>query len=153
MLLLTAVLIVRRVLGRPAVTIQGICGALSAYLVTGLMVAACYAALQHLSRAPFFADGQPASTQTFQYFSFTTLTTLGVWGLHRGGRRRPRGRRPGSPDRPGVPGHAGGAPRLRVPHDSPAGHPGAWPLPAASSARCQDRFLTVTARRATAGGR
>ena len=25
----------------------------------------------------FFANGQPANTQTFQYFSFTTLTTLG----------------------------------------------------------------------------
>ncbi len=77
MLLLTAVLIVRRVLARPAVTIQSIYGALSAYLVIGLMFAACYAAIQHLGGAPFFADGQPATTQTFQYFSFTTLTTLG----------------------------------------------------------------------------
>jgi hypothetical protein len=25
----------------------------------------------------FFASDQPATTQTFQYFSFTTLTTLG----------------------------------------------------------------------------
>jgi len=77
MLLLTAVLIVRRVLARPVVTIQSIYGALSAYLVTGLMFAACYAAIQHLGGAPFFAGGQPATTQTFQYFSFTTLTTLG----------------------------------------------------------------------------
>ena len=77
MLLLTTVLIVRRVLARPAVTIQSIYGALSAYLVAGLMFAACYAAIQHLGGSPFFADGQPANTQTFQYFSFTTLTTLG----------------------------------------------------------------------------
>jgi Ion channel len=77
MLLLTAVLVVRRVLARPTVTVQSIYGALSAYLVTGLMFAACYAAIQHLSSAPFFANGQPATTQTFQYFSFTTLTTLG----------------------------------------------------------------------------
>jgi hypothetical protein len=77
MLLLTAVLILRRVLARPAVTIQSIYGALSAYLVTGLMFAACYAAVEHLGQSPFFADGQPASTQTLQYFSFTTLTTLG----------------------------------------------------------------------------
>jgi hypothetical protein len=77
MLLLSAVLIVRRVLARSAVTIQSIYGALSAYLVAGLMFAACYAAMQHLSRSPFFAHGQPSSTQTFQYFSFTTLTTLG----------------------------------------------------------------------------
>jgi Ion channel len=77
LLLLTAVLIVRRVLAQPAVTIQSIYGALSAYLVTGLMFAAAYSAIQHLSHAPFFADGQPATTQTYQYFSFTTLTTLG----------------------------------------------------------------------------
>jgi len=77
MLLLTAVLIVRRVLARPTITIQSIYGALSAYLVTGLMFAACYAAMGYLMRSPFFADGQPAATQTFQYFSFTTLTTLG----------------------------------------------------------------------------
>lgn len=79
-LLLTAVLIVRRVLDRPTVTVQSIYGALSAYLLIGLMFAACYAAMGHLDRAPFFADAQPASTQTtqtFQYFSFTTLTTLG----------------------------------------------------------------------------
>ena len=77
MLLATAVLVVRRVLAKPTVTIQSIYGALSAYLITGLMFAACYAAIQHLGNAPFFANGQPATTQTFQYFSFTTLTTLG----------------------------------------------------------------------------
>lgn len=77
MLLLTAVLIVRRVLARPTITIQSIYGALSAYLIVGLMFAAIYAAIYHLSHSPFFADNQPATTQTFQYFSFTTLTTLG----------------------------------------------------------------------------
>jgi hypothetical protein len=77
LLLLTVVLIVRRVLDRPTVTIQSIYGALSAYLIIGLMFAACYAAIEHLGSATFFADGQPANTQTFQYFSFTTLTTLG----------------------------------------------------------------------------
>ena len=76
-LLLTAVLIVRRVLDRPTVTLQSIYGALSAYLIIGLMFAACYAAMGQLGGAPFFADAQLASTQTFQYFSFTTLTTLG----------------------------------------------------------------------------
>ena len=76
-LLLTAALIVRRVLDRPTVTIQSIYGALSAYIILGLMFAAFYAANYHLSAGHFFANGQPANTQTFQYFSFTTLTTLG----------------------------------------------------------------------------
>jgi ion channel len=77
LLLVTTVLIVRRILALPAVTIQSIYGALSAYLVSGLMFASIYAAMAHLGHSPFFADGQPGSTQTFQYFSFTTLTTLG----------------------------------------------------------------------------
>jgi hypothetical protein len=76
-LLLTAVIIVRRVLARPTVTVQSIYGALSAYLIVGLMFATFYAAIEHLGGAPFFAGHQPATTQTFQYFSFTTLTTLG----------------------------------------------------------------------------
>jgi hypothetical protein len=77
LLLLTAALIVRRVLAQPAVTLQSIFGALSAYLIIGLMFAAFYAAFDRLGFVPFFARHQPANTQTFQYFSFTTLTTLG----------------------------------------------------------------------------
>jgi Ion channel len=76
-LLLSAILIVRRVLARPTVTVQSIYGALSAYMIVGLMFAAFYSAMWHLGMMPFFANGQPASPQTFQYFSFATLTTLG----------------------------------------------------------------------------
>jgi hypothetical protein len=77
MLLLTAVLIVRRVLARSTVTVQSIYGALSAYLIIGLMFAAFFGAIDHLGSGSFFANHQPANTQTLQYFSFTTLTTLG----------------------------------------------------------------------------
>jgi Ion channel len=76
-LMLAAVLIVHRVLARNTVTIQSIYGALSAYIIVGLMFAAFYSAIGHLSGGAFFADHQPADTQTYQYFSFTTLTTLG----------------------------------------------------------------------------
>ena len=76
-LLLTAALIVRRVLARPTVTLQSIYGALSAYIIIGLMFASFYGAIEHLGAGHFFANGETANTQTFQYFSFTTLTTLG----------------------------------------------------------------------------
>jgi hypothetical protein len=80
-LLLTAVIIVRRVLARPTVSVQSIYGALSAYLIIGLMYAAFYSAIWRLGGGAFFAGHQTAqhesNTQTFQYFSFTTLTTLG----------------------------------------------------------------------------
>ena len=49
-LLMTAVVVVRRVLAKPTVTIQSIYGAVSAYLIIGLMFAACYAAIQQLER-------------------------------------------------------------------------------------------------------
>ena len=77
LLLMTVVLIVRHILGQPRVTIQSIYGALSAYIIIGLMFAAFYGAIGHLGTAQFFADDQPGNPQTFQYFSFTTLTTLG----------------------------------------------------------------------------
>jgi hypothetical protein len=77
MLLLTATLIVRQVLAKRTVTVQSIYGAISAYLILGLMFAAGFAAIGHFQASPFFAHGQPATGQTYQYFSFTTLTTLG----------------------------------------------------------------------------
>ena len=76
-LLLTVVLILSRVLAKPTVTVQSIYGALSAYVMIGMMFAAFFAAIKYLGGGAFFANGQPANTQTFQYFSFTTLTTLG----------------------------------------------------------------------------
>jgi Ion channel len=76
-LLLAAVLIVRRVLARPEITLQSIYGAISAYLVIGLMFAAFYAAMFRFGDNTFFANGQHGDTRTFQYFSFVTLTTTG----------------------------------------------------------------------------
>jgi Ion channel len=77
LLLAAVVMVMRRVLAKPEVTIQSIYGALSAYLIVGMMFASTYAGIQHLNESAFFANNQPANTQTFQYFSFVTLTTLG----------------------------------------------------------------------------
>jgi hypothetical protein len=77
-LLMSAVLIVRRVLARPEITLQSIYGAISAYLVLGLMFAAFYAAMYRFGGNTFFAQGKHlGDTRTFQYFSFVTLTTTG----------------------------------------------------------------------------
>jgi Ion channel len=77
MLLLTVVIIVGHVIRLNQVTVQSLYGALSAYLLIGLMFASFFGALSKLVPGPFFADGQPANAETLQYFSFTTLTTLG----------------------------------------------------------------------------
>ena len=76
-LLVAVIMVVRRVLAKRTVTIQSIYGALSAYLIIGLMFASGFAAVNYLGTSDFFANNEHANTQTFQYFSFTTLTTLG----------------------------------------------------------------------------
>ena len=73
-----AVLVLYRVLAsRQDVSMQQIFGAISVYMVIGLMFATVYAAINEFSVGAFFANGQQANVKTFQYFSFTTLTTLG----------------------------------------------------------------------------
>jgi hypothetical protein len=77
LLMATVATIVRRILSFATVTDQSIYGAISAYLILGLMFAAFYAGAARLHGGQFFADGRMENSQTFQYFSFTTLTTLG----------------------------------------------------------------------------
>jgi hypothetical protein len=77
LLLFIVVVLVRQILLMPTVTMQSIYGAISAYLIIGLMFAAYYSAIYFLLGRQFFAHHQPGTSATFQYFSFTTLTTLG----------------------------------------------------------------------------
>ncbi|HUY49710.1 MAG TPA: ion channel [Streptosporangiaceae bacterium] len=84
-LLLSVIFIVRRVLSEPEVTLQSIYGAISAYMIIGLMFAAVYSAMYRFGGDTFFAHGSPGDTRTFQYFSFTTLTTLGYGDFTAGG--------------------------------------------------------------------
>jgi hypothetical protein len=76
-LLVAVVFILRRVFTAREVTLQSIFGAISAYLVIGLMFSAVYGAISKFGGGPFFASGEPGNTQTWQYFSFVTLTTVG----------------------------------------------------------------------------
>jgi hypothetical protein len=76
-LLIVVLVIVRRVLSHRIVTVQTILGAVSAYLIIGMMFAACYGVINDLTPSGFFGGGEVARVNTLQYFSFTTLTTLG----------------------------------------------------------------------------
>jgi voltage-gated potassium channel Kch len=76
-LLLTVLVILRRVLSHTVVSVRTILGALSAYLIVGLMFAAGYGVLSELGQRPFFAHGAAVNPAALQYFSFVTLTTLG----------------------------------------------------------------------------
>jgi hypothetical protein len=77
MLLFGVVLILGRVFAQREVTMQSIFGAVSAYIIIGLLFASIYAAMYRFGNGHFFVNGETDDVKTFQYFSFTTLTTLG----------------------------------------------------------------------------
>jgi Ion channel len=85
LLLATVVIIVDSVLKLDAVTVQSIYGALSAYILVGLMFAAFFGAIDGLGGVDFFVNHESANIRTYQYFSFTTLTTLGYGDFTAGG--------------------------------------------------------------------
>jgi hypothetical protein len=75
--LLTLIAVLRRVLIHQEVTLETIFGALSAYLLLGLMFASVYGAMADLGGQQLFVQTAEPSIPQRQYFSFTTLTTLG----------------------------------------------------------------------------
>jgi Ion channel len=75
--LLTLIAVLRRVLIHQEVTLETMCGAISAYLLLGLMFSAVYGAMADLGNQQLFVQVAEPSVPLRQYFSFTTLTTLG----------------------------------------------------------------------------
>jgi hypothetical protein len=60
-----------------AVTLTAISGVLCLYLLVGLLFAFTYVAIQNLGGAPFFSNGDAATSARSVYFSFVTITTVG----------------------------------------------------------------------------
>jgi len=59
------------------VTVPVVAGVLCLYLLVGLFFAFTYTAVQNLGGAPFFANGDAATSTRSVYFSFVTMTTVG----------------------------------------------------------------------------
>ena len=59
------------------VTVPVVAGVLCLYLLVGLFFAFAYIAVQNLGGAPFFANGDAATSPRSLYFSFVTMTTVG----------------------------------------------------------------------------
>ena len=59
------------------VTVPVVAGVLCLYLLVGLFFAFTYVAVQNLGGAPFFANGDAATSPRSLYFSFVTMTTVG----------------------------------------------------------------------------
>lgn len=73
--------IIRHLLGRPAVDIQAVLGALAAYLLIGMCFAFIYQLVGAGQSGAFFGSGGEGSLSQDLFFSFTTLTTTGYGNL------------------------------------------------------------------------
>ena len=103
LLLATAVVIVRRVLGHPAVTLQSIYGALSAYMIIGLMFAAFYAAIGRARQQPVLRERAACERQDLSVLQLRHTDYAWLRRLHRCGQQRQGHSGPRGADRPGVP--------------------------------------------------
>ena len=77
LLIVTPTVVVLRMLLRPRVTLDTLAGALTAYLQIGIFFGSLYRLMDLVGSGSFFAGDPPATTQTFQYFSFITMATVG----------------------------------------------------------------------------
>lgn len=81
LLMITPIVVVRRLALRPVITFDTIAGALAAYVQIGLFFAALFQFVSLLTGEPFFTQVTDASPMDYMFFSFVTLTTLGYGDL------------------------------------------------------------------------
>lgn len=73
--------VLRAVISESRVTFRTILGAISVYLIFGLLFTSLYVGIDRLQDGPFFSSGGGDETGDFIFFSFTTLTTTGYGNL------------------------------------------------------------------------
>ena len=71
------VIILRRILSSPTITVRLVLGALAIYLLVGLTYAYLYPVIGVLSNEPFFLQTPAPAAIDYLYFSYVTLTTVG----------------------------------------------------------------------------
>jgi hypothetical protein len=81
LLVITPLVIVRRLITHPAVNVSTVAGALCVYLLVGLFFAFLFGFTASVGLGPFFASTDRASDADYLYFSFSTLATLGYGDL------------------------------------------------------------------------
>jgi hypothetical protein len=80
LLLIATFAVLRSVLSELTVNFRTILGAISVYMIFGLIFTSLYMVTDRLQSAPFFEQGG-AGTGDYVFFSFTTLTTTGYGNL------------------------------------------------------------------------
>jgi hypothetical protein len=73
------------VVGEPEVGFRTILGAISVYMISGLLFTSLYVAIDRLQAGPFFQNAGGSDAGDYLFFSFTTLTTTGYGNLVPGG--------------------------------------------------------------------
>ena len=71
------IVILRRIVRSPTITVRLVLGALSIYLLVGLAYAYLFPVVAALTRQPFFVQTSTPVTADYIYFSYTTLATIG----------------------------------------------------------------------------
>ena len=99
-----------RLVGERGATLQAIAGALSIYLMLGLLFASVIAFVAEVQDRPYFAQGDVSNGDRV-YYSFTVLTTTGFGDYTAATLRRPRAGGPRDARRAALPGD-----RDRSPH-------------------------------------
>ncbi len=69
--------ILRRILRSPVITVRLVLGALAIYLLVGLAYAYLYPLIAVITGTPFFVQTSSPADIDFVYFSYVTLTTVG----------------------------------------------------------------------------
>ena len=71
------VIILRRILNSPTITVRLVLGALAIYLLVGLTYAYLYPVVGAVTNEPFFVQTSKPQAIDYVYFSYVTLTTVG----------------------------------------------------------------------------
>lgn len=77
LVIMTPLVIGRRLAAEPEVTLQKVLGALSIYLLIGIFFSYLFQLISWASGGPFFAQRGQAQAVNYLYFSYTTITTVG----------------------------------------------------------------------------
>ena len=77
LLFVTPIVIGRRILMQRKVTFETLFGAVSIYVIFGLLFAFVYLATRFISGEPFFANSDTVNPVNYVYMSYITLTTVG----------------------------------------------------------------------------
>jgi len=71
------VVILRRIITSPRITIRLVLGALAIYLLLGLAYSYLFPLIASITGKPFFVQTDSPSASDYLYFSYTTLATIG----------------------------------------------------------------------------